>query len=187
MLLTFATNFCYFTHISNVGMNLFRNGHENTMLSRIFYFVALFARAAKKTHWHSKYLYPVAYGIMAAAIESDVADPSAKYINPPKSQMGPPPKKPRVDHSKLRQGWVDGCSAALPRRDTGSGSSTRNDGPARGKSRGHGGSRPYWGKRGPSNPGRGRFRGCGWRGKWATASSRPSPTVDYRSTNKIVP
>jgi hypothetical protein len=127
---------------------------------------------------------PVAYGIMASAIESDVADPSARYINPPKSQMGPPPKKPRVDHSKLRQGWVDGCSAALPRRDTVSGPSTTNDGPARGKSRGHGGSRPYWGKRGLSNPGRGRFRGRGWRGKWATASSQPSSTVDIDQSIK---
>jgi hypothetical protein len=43
--------------MSNVGMNLFRHGHENIMLSEIFYFVALFARAAKKTHQHSKYLY----------------------------------------------------------------------------------------------------------------------------------
>jgi hypothetical protein len=108
---------------------------------------------------------PVAYGIMAAAIESDVADPSAKYINAPKSLMGPPSKKLKVDHSKLRQGWVDGCSAALPRRDTVSGPLAMNDGPACGKPRGHSGSRPYWVKRGSSNSGRGRFRGRGWRGK----------------------
>jgi hypothetical protein len=50
LLQTFGTNFCYFTDISNISMNLFRHGHENIMLSRIFYFVALFARAAKKTH-----------------------------------------------------------------------------------------------------------------------------------------
>jgi hypothetical protein len=108
---------------------------------------------------------PVAYGIMAAAIESDIADSSARYINPPKSQGGPPPKKPRVDQSKLRQGWVDGCSAALHRRDTSSGPVAPNDGAASGKSRGHGGSRPFWGKRGHTYSGRGRFRGRGWRGK----------------------
>jgi hypothetical protein len=108
---------------------------------------------------------PVAYGIMAAAIESDIADSSVRYINPSKSQGGPPPKKPRVDQSKLRQGWVDGCSAALHRRDTSSGAVAPSDGAARGKSRGHGGSRPYWGKRGHSYSGRGRLRGRGWRGK----------------------
>jgi hypothetical protein len=109
---------------------------------------------------------PVAYGIMATAIENDVADLEARYINPPKSQGGPPAKKPRVDHSKLRQGWVDGCSAALPRRDTSSGPSNRNDGPSRGKIRGNGGSRPYRGKRGSTNTGgRGWTRGRSWRGK----------------------
>jgi hypothetical protein len=64
---------------------------------------------------------PVAYEIMATALENDVGDQGSKYINPPKSLGDPPGKKQKIDHSKLRQGWVDGCSAALPRRDTSSG------------------------------------------------------------------
>jgi hypothetical protein len=117
--------------------------------------------------WGSDAVHPLpaAYGTMASAIESDIADPSAKYINAPKSQTEPPAKKPKVDHSKLRQGWVDGCSAALPRRDTVSGPPARNVGPARGKPRGNSGYRPYWAKRGSTFSGRGRSRGRGWRGK----------------------
>ncbi len=118
--------------------------------------------------WGSDAIHPlpVAYGIMATALENDVADLGARYLNPPKSHGSPTAKKPRVDHSKLRQGWVDGCSAALPRRDTSSGPSTRNDGPSRGKTRGKGGSRPYWGKRGSTNTGgRGWTRGRSWRCK----------------------
>ncbi len=108
----------------------------------------------------------VAYEIMATAIENDVGDQGAKYINPPKSLGGPPGKKQNIDHSKLRQGWVDGCSAALPRRDTSSGSSSVNAGPPLGKirGRGRGGYRPYWVKRGPGSS-KGWNRGCGWRGK----------------------
>jgi hypothetical protein len=88
---------------------------------------------------------PVAFEIMATALENDVADLGARYINPPKTHGGPPTKKQRIDHSKLRQGWVDGCSAALPRRDTSSGPSSLNDGSSRRKisGRGKGGSRPY--------------------------------------------
>jgi hypothetical protein len=36
---------------------------------------------------------PAAYETMAAAIENDVVDARARYINPPKHQGGPPAKK----------------------------------------------------------------------------------------------
>jgi hypothetical protein len=109
---------------------------------------------------------PAAYEIMATALENDVGDQGARYINPPKRMGGLPAKKQSIDHSKLRQGWVDGCSAALSRRDTSSGSSTTNSGNTPGKirGRGRGGYRPYWVKRG-SNNGKGWNRGRGWRGK----------------------
>jgi hypothetical protein len=61
---------------------------------------------------------PAAYESMAAVLDKDIADEGARYINPPKTATRPPSKKPRVYQSKLRQDWVDGCSAALPRRDT---------------------------------------------------------------------
>ncbi len=35
---------------------------------------------------------PVAYEIMATALENDVSDQGSRYINPPKSQGGPPEK-----------------------------------------------------------------------------------------------
>jgi hypothetical protein len=111
---------------------------------------------------------PVAYKIMATAIENDVSDTGARYINPPKQQGGPTAKKQRIDHSKLRQGWVDGCSAVLPRRDTTSGSSSSQGTTSRGRNRGRGrGSTcPYWGKSGTtSTGGRGWTRGRSWRGK----------------------
>jgi hypothetical protein len=109
---------------------------------------------------------PAAYEIMATALENDIGDQSAKYINPPKSLGGLSARKQGIDHSKLRQGWVSGCSAALSRRDTSSGSSSMNTGNSSGKirGRGRGGYRPYWVKRGPVS-GRGGNRGRGWRGK----------------------
>jgi hypothetical protein len=47
---------------------------------------------------------PAAYEIMATAIENDIGDQNAKYINPPKNLGGVAAKKQGIDHSKLRQG-----------------------------------------------------------------------------------
>jgi hypothetical protein len=105
---------------------------------------------------------PAAYETITAVMEKDIADDSARYINPPKSAPGPPSKKPRVDHSKLRQEWVVGCSAALPRRDTAGNKFNTSGTPSRGGARGRG--------RGTFNPrpwvkfGRGGGRGRGWGG-----------------------
>ncbi len=103
---------------------------------------------------------PAAYEAMAAVLDKDIADDGARYINPPKTAAGPPNKKPRVDQSKLRQEWVEGCSAALPRRDT-TGIKRNPSGPSsRGGDRGRG--------RGVFKPrpwikfGRGGARGRGW-------------------------
>jgi hypothetical protein len=113
------------------------------------------------------HLLPVAYEIMTTAIENDVSDTGARYINLTKKQGGPPAKKLRIDHSKLRQGWVDGCSAALSRRDTMSGSSSSQGSTPHGKNHGRGSVRPYWGKGGgtTNTGGRGWTRGRSWRGK----------------------
>ncbi len=58
-----------------------------------------------------------AYRMIAEAIEADLQDPEARYTNPPKETQ-PSSKKARHDPSRERAGWVDGCSAALPRRDS---------------------------------------------------------------------
>jgi hypothetical protein len=58
-----------------------------------------------------------AYRMIAGAIEADLLDSDARYTNPPKG-FQPGPKKARHDPSLERAGWVDGCSAALPRRDS---------------------------------------------------------------------
>jgi hypothetical protein len=60
---------------------------------------------------------PATYETMATVIESEVLEEGARYIHnppPPKSQGEPPSKCQKIDQSKLHQGWVDGCSAALP-------------------------------------------------------------------------
>jgi lysophospholipase L1-like esterase len=59
-----------------------------------------------------------AYDALSRAIERDVLKEDVKYINPPQLHGGNPPKRPRPDLSQSRQGWVTGCSAAVPRRDT---------------------------------------------------------------------
>jgi hypothetical protein len=81
---------------------------------------------------------PAAYEAMAAVLDKDIADKGARYINPPKTAAGPPSKKARIDQSKLRQDWVDGCSAALPRRDTTSTQRHSSGLPTRGGDRGRG-------------------------------------------------
>jgi hypothetical protein len=48
---------------------------------------------------------------------SDILIKGVKYINPPKYHFSATaPKKLRTDLARSRQGWVEGCSAALPRR-----------------------------------------------------------------------
>jgi hypothetical protein len=97
-----------------------------------------------------------AYRMIAGAIEADLMDGDARYTNPPKGlQTGP--KKARHDPSRERAGWVDGCSAALPRRDSAPSPSLRGWNsspgsmapPTRGAFRGRGS------KRGPIRSGRG--------------------------------
>jgi hypothetical protein len=58
-----------------------------------------------------------AYRLIAEALESDIENPDARYTNPGKAT--PLFKRPRYDPSLHRDGWVAGCSAALPRRDSG--------------------------------------------------------------------
>jgi hypothetical protein len=66
-------------------------------------------------------LYPVyptgaAYHAMADSRESDIQNPDARYTNPAKPY--PVVKKPCYDPSLDRAGWVSGCSATLPCRDS---------------------------------------------------------------------
>jgi hypothetical protein len=61
---------------------------------------------------------PEAYDTLACAIESDILTDGVRYINPPKVKSGLLAKKNKMDLSLSRQGWVDGCSAAVARRDT---------------------------------------------------------------------
>jgi hypothetical protein len=61
------------------------------------------------------------YKEIAAAIDAEVSDGTAKYTNPPRPMAGDNPKRSRLDLSSSRQEWVTGCSATLPRRDTISG------------------------------------------------------------------
>jgi hypothetical protein len=102
---------------------------------------------------------PEAYDALSSAIERDILLENARYINPPKQLGEVAPKRPRTDFSKTRQQWVDGCSAAIPRRDTYN-PSVRTTG-VRGK--GNGGGAGFRGGRKP-------FRGShtnrgGWKGK----------------------
>jgi hypothetical protein len=110
--------------------------------------------------WGRDAVHPLqaAYATIASALDNDISDEGAKYINAPKSVSGPPGKRPKVDQSKLRQDWVMGCSAALPRRDTISGQPNLRGNSIRGKNRGggHGSSKPRsWSSAGRSGRGRG--------------------------------
>jgi hypothetical protein len=59
---------------------------------------------------------PEAYDELACAIKNDVLIEGVKYINPPKEHFSASAtKKPKIDLARSRQGWVEGCSAALPR------------------------------------------------------------------------
>ncbi len=106
---------------------------------------------------------PAAYEAMAAVLDKDISDEGARYINPPRTSSGPPSKKPRVDQSKFRQEWVDGCSAALPRRDNFNKQGFQHGHPPRGggRGRGRGSHKPRpWSKFGRGGV-RGRGRGSG--------------------------
>jgi hypothetical protein len=105
---------------------------------------------------------PEAYDALTSAIERDILMEDARYINPPKQSGGGPSKRFRTDFSKTRQQWVEGCSAAVPRRDTYNPSAPRNN-RTRGRGGGGGTGTSYRGGRKP-------FRGShikrgGWRGK----------------------
>jgi hypothetical protein len=125
-------------------------------------------RAAEiSEQWGRDAVHPLqaAYATIASALDKNISDEGAKYINPPKSASGPPLKCPKIDQSRLRQDWVVGCSAALPRRDTVSGQHIPRGNSNRGKNRG-GFARPKtlsWSPAGSS--GRGRGGGRWWRGK----------------------
>jgi hypothetical protein len=70
--------------------------------------------------WGGDPVHPVpeAYEELASKVMSDILIEGVKYINPPKEQhSASAPKKPRTDLACSRQDWVEGCSAALPRRD----------------------------------------------------------------------
>ncbi len=121
--------------------------------------------------WGRDTVHPLlaAYETMASVMDKDISDEGARYINLPKLAAGPPNKKKKVDHSKLHQDWVDGCSVALPRRDTHSSQSNFHGHPSRGRGRGRGRGtfRPHlWNKSGRGNTrGRGMGGGRGGRGK----------------------
>jgi hypothetical protein len=71
--------------------------------------------------WGTDPLHPLpeAYDVFANKFMSDILIEGVKYINPPRDHhQSTVPKKPRTDLACSRQGWVEGCSAALPRRDT---------------------------------------------------------------------
>jgi hypothetical protein len=55
----------------------------------------------------------------ADGLSKDIANPEARYTNPPKTIFKQQQsKKPRLDLSLERDAWVSGCTAALPRRDS---------------------------------------------------------------------
>jgi hypothetical protein len=121
--------------------------------------------------WGPDAVHPTqaAYRLIAEAIELDLQDQDARYTNPPKD-FHQSAKRPRYDPSRERAGWVDGCSAALPRRDSAPLPVLRGRGalaprghmvvPARGNQRGRGSFKNL--QRGHNRPGsRGTYRGRG--------------------------
>jgi hypothetical protein len=110
-----------------------------------------------------------AYRLIADAIEMDLQDPEARYTNPPKD-LHQSAKRARYDPSRERAGWVDGCLAALPRRNSAPLPVHRGRGthaprghmaePARGTPRGRGSFKNF--QRGYNRSGsRGPYRGRG--------------------------
>jgi hypothetical protein len=123
-----------------------------------------------------------AYVTIASALDHDISDEGARYINPPKSSTAPPEKRTKIDQSKLRQDWVVGCSAALPRRDTVSGQINIGGNSSRGRSRG-GPARPKmsW----PSGSTSGRGRGGGGGGE-ESRMLKKSCQISSHSHNSII-
>ncbi len=78
--------------------------------------------AAKATSqmWVSDPVHPspAAYEALTSAIERDILTDEVKYINALKPHGGAASKRQKTDLSRTRQGWVTGCSAAVPRHDT---------------------------------------------------------------------
>jgi hypothetical protein len=121
--------------------------------------------------WGSDPVHPsgAAYKVVADGLSKDIANPEARYTNPPKTIFKQQQsKKPRLDLSLERDAWVSGCTAALPRRDS-SVMSVRGAPPRGGNPRGQW-KRGYSSVSGTSKPGyvhprggwgRGRGRGRG--------------------------
>jgi hypothetical protein len=63
------------------------------------------------------HLSSAAYRVVVDSLESDIKNTDARNTNPTKPCLEP--KKPRYDLSQDQAGWVSGCSAALPHRDSG--------------------------------------------------------------------
>jgi lysophospholipase L1-like esterase len=121
--------------------------------------------------WGPDPVHPTAaaYRVIAEALDTDAANPDARYTNPGRKDTRH--KKPRYDPSLHRDEWISGCSAALQRRDCyppktparGSGGPSPNRGyHARHRGRSYGG-RPSYGGRSSGGPTRGSYRGGGYR------------------------
>jgi hypothetical protein len=57
------------------------------------------------------------YSKIARFIESDLANPEARYTNPPANVTNTVRKRPCIDLSLQREDWVRGCQATLVRQD----------------------------------------------------------------------
>jgi hypothetical protein len=57
------------------------------------------------------------YAKIARFIESDLANPEARYTNPPANVANTARKRPCIDLSLQREDWVRGCQATLVRQD----------------------------------------------------------------------
>ncbi len=57
------------------------------------------------------------YAKIARFIESDLANPEARYTNPPANVANMARKRPCIDLSLQREDWVRGCQATLVRQD----------------------------------------------------------------------
>jgi hypothetical protein len=118
--------------------------------------------------WGSDPVHPSndAYRVVADGISRDIANPEARYTNPPKTVFKQQQaKKPRLDLSLERDAWVSGCTAALPRRDS-SAMSGRGAPPRGVNPRGH------WKRGNPSVSGTSK-RGVAYtRGGWGRGRGR---------------
>jgi hypothetical protein len=99
------------------------------------------------------------YAKIARFIESDLANPEARYTNPSASLVNSARKKPCIDLSLQREDWVSGYQATLVRQDVRASYSTSG-------ARGGPASSGYSGRSGGFNRGAawgGAFRGTGYR------------------------